>query len=52
MMKLRKKIVAVCLALGAVLGVTGQAVADHTGRADGVCGGTGQHFNTVTGECE
>ena len=51
-MQLRKKVVAVCLALGAVLGLAGQAVADHNGRADGVCGGTGLHFNPVTGECE
>ena len=51
-LKLRKKIVAACLVMGAVLGMAGQATAHHNGgRADGVCGGIG-HYNPVTGECE
>ncbi len=52
-MKLRKKIAAVCLVTGAVLGMAGQAAADHDGgRANGVCGGVGLHYNPATGECE
>lgn len=52
-MRLRRKIVAVCLAFGAVLGTAGQAMAHHNGsRADGVCGGVGGHFNPETGQCE
>ncbi|MFN2504981.1 MAG: hypothetical protein ABR540_12290 [Acidimicrobiales bacterium] len=53
-MKLRKKIVVMCLAFGFVLGMAGPATAHHTPRADGVCGGVGAtgHYNPVTGECE
>ncbi len=51
-MKMRKRVFAACLVAGAVLGTAGQAVAHAPTRADGVCGGTGQHYNFVTGECE
>ena len=45
-MKLRRKLVAICLAVGVLIGFGGVATA-----ADGVCGGIGT-YNAVTGECE
>lgn len=48
---MKKKLVAVGLALAFLLGTAGTAAAHHTPRADGVCGGIG-HYNPVTGQCE
>jgi hypothetical protein len=47
-MKFTKKLAALLIALGIVLGMAGPAGA---ARADGVCGGAGT-YNPVTGECE
>lgn len=47
-MRLRKRLVALCLATGFVLGTAGPALA---ARADGVCGGLGT-WNPVTQQCE
>ena len=50
-MRLRKKVAAVFLAVGFVVGLAGPAVAFHGGRADGVCGGTGYHYDPIVGAC-
>ncbi len=51
-MRLRKRVVTVFLALGVVAGLAGPAAASHSGgRADGVCGGVGYHYDPVLGEC-
>ena len=50
-MRLRKKVAAVFLAMGFVVGLAGPAGASHSGRADGICGGVGAHYDPVLGEC-
>ncbi|MDQ4132132.1 MAG: hypothetical protein M3179_02760 [Actinomycetota bacterium] len=44
----RRLAVAVVTAVLAVLGASSTA---YAARADGVCGGTGTHYDPVTGEC-
>lgn len=51
-MRLRRRVVAVFVALGVAVGLAGPAAASHTGgRADGICGGVGAHYDPVLGEC-